>query len=129
MYFYDAWRPEPVLGAPGSDLVLPPEAGLSVHGCYWPQQRDADNILSVSEVETVDAENPHHPPNSLETTDATMAAGEVDSIVSVPSSTPDPSTLPSSPNQAGTDSPCAKEMTMPPFMRERVKALAIAHGR
>ena len=34
-----------------------------------------------------------------------MAAGEVNSVVSVPSSTPDPSTLPSSPNQAGTDSP------------------------
>ena len=127
IYFYDAWRPEPVLGAPGSDLVLPPDAGLLVHGCYWPPQRDADAILSVSEVETVDAENPHHPPNSPDTTDATMAAGEENSIVSVPSSTPDPSTLPSSPNQAGTDSPpWAKEMTMPLFMRERVKALAIA---
>ena len=76
IYFCDAWRPEPVLGAPGSELVLPPEAGLLVHGCYWPQPRDADDILSVSEVETVDAENPHHPPNSPETTDATMPAGK-----------------------------------------------------
>ena len=28
IYFYDAWRPEPVLDAPGSELVLPPAAGL-----------------------------------------------------------------------------------------------------
>lgn len=35
-----------------------------------------------------------------ETTDATMIAGDVNSIVSVPSSALDPSTLPSSPNQA-----------------------------
>ena len=41
VYFYDA-RPEPVLDAPGSALVLPPVAGLLVHGCYWPQPRTAD---------------------------------------------------------------------------------------
>ena len=34
-----------------------------VHGPlqYWPQQRNADDILSVSEVETEAAENPHRP--------------------------------------------------------------------
>ena len=40
IYFYDAWRQEPLLNAPGSDLVLPPEAGLLVHGRYWPTQTD-----------------------------------------------------------------------------------------
>ena len=40
-----------------------------------------------------------------------MAAGEGNSIVSVPSSTPDPSTLPSSPNQAGIDRPSSSHVT------------------
>ena len=37
VYFYDAWRAQPVLNAPGSELVLPPQPGLLVHGCFWPQ--------------------------------------------------------------------------------------------
>ena len=37
VYFYDAWRAQPVLDALGSELVLPLQAGLLVHGCFWPQ--------------------------------------------------------------------------------------------
>ena len=103
--FYDAWRPEPVLDVPGSELVLPPEVGLLVHGCYWPQPRAADDILSVSDAETEAAENPCHSPASPTTTDATMAAGEASSLASVLSSPSGPSTLPSSSFQAGSDSP------------------------
>ena len=33
VYFYDAWRVQPVLDAPGSELVLPPQPG-GLHGCY-----------------------------------------------------------------------------------------------
>ena len=105
VYFYDAWRPEPILDLPGSELVLPPAAGLLVHGCYWPQPRAAEDVLSVSDAEAEAAENPSHSPASPTTTDATMAAGEASSVVSVPSSPSGPSTLPSSLIQAGTDSP------------------------
>ena len=122
VYFCDAWRPEPVLDAPGSELVLPPAAGLLVHGCYWPQPRIADDILSVSEVETEAAAHPRHPPASPETTDATMAAWEENSIVSVPSSPPDPSTLPSSSVQAGADSPMGEGDDHAALHEEGVKA-------
>ena len=47
-----------LLDVPGSELVLPPAAGLSVHSRYWPQPRAA--ILSVSDAETEAAENPRH---------------------------------------------------------------------
>ena len=30
VYFYDAWRVQPILNAPGSELVLPPQPGLLV---------------------------------------------------------------------------------------------------
>ena len=86
VYFYDAWRPEPILDVPGSELVLPPESGLLVQGCYWPQPRAVDDILSVSDADTEDAEHPSHSPASPTTTDATMEAGEANSLASVPSS-------------------------------------------
>ena len=105
VYFYDAWRPEPILDVPGSELVLPPESGLLVQGCYWPQPRAVDDILSVSDADTEDAENPGQSPAAPTTTDATMEAGEANSLVSVPSSPTGPSTLPSSSFQAGPDSP------------------------
>ena len=81
IYFYNAWRPEPVLDTPGSELVLPPEAGRLVHGCYWPRQQNSDEVHTVSDVETEAAENPHPPPPSPAATDATMASGEGNSIV------------------------------------------------
>ena len=34
VHFCDAWRVQPVLDAPGSELVLPPQLGLLVHGCF-----------------------------------------------------------------------------------------------
>ena len=34
MYFYDAWRLEPILDTQGSDLVLPRREGLLTQGCY-----------------------------------------------------------------------------------------------
>ena len=98
VYFYDAWRPEPVLDVPGSELVLPPQAGLLVQGCYWPQPEANDAVLSVSDAETEMADNPLQSPASPATTDATMAV----SILSPP---PGPSTLPRRCRLAGTP-PC-----------------------
>ena len=42
VYFCDAWRTQPVLGAPESDLVLPPHPGLltqAVTGRHETQRR------------------------------------------------------------------------------------------
>ena len=58
IYFYDAWRQEPVLDAPGSDLALPPEAGLLIQGCYWPSQQAGTEVLAVSDAETEVADHP-----------------------------------------------------------------------
>ena len=52
VYFYDAWRVQPVLDAPGSELVLPPQPGLLVHGCYWVQPSATPDVLSVSDRDT-----------------------------------------------------------------------------
>ena len=49
VYFYDAWRVQPVLDAPESELVLPPQPGLLVHGCCWPRPSLTPDVLSVSD--------------------------------------------------------------------------------
>ena len=105
VYFYDAWKPEPVLDVPGSELVLPPKAGLLVHGCYWPQPGTPEDVLSVSDADTEAADQPCQSPASPVTTDATMAAEEASNLVSVLSSPSEPSTLPSSALPDGADSP------------------------
>ena len=56
VYFYDAWRVQPVLDAPESELVLPPQPGLLVHGCYWPQPSATPDVLSVSDRATEEEE-------------------------------------------------------------------------
>ena len=50
VYFHDdAWRVQPVLDASGSELVLPPQPGLLVHGCCWLQPSATPDVLSVSD--------------------------------------------------------------------------------
>ena len=109
VYFYDAWRPQPVLDFPGSELVLPPKPGLLVQGCYWLQPSAPEDVLSVSEAETDAADQSCQSPASPETTDATMAAEEASNLVSVLSSPSEPSTLPSSVLPEGADSPMGGE--------------------
>ena len=98
VYFYDAWRVQPVLDAPGSELVLPPRPGLLVQGCYWPQPSATPEVLSVSDRDT---EKEAHdvqegqPLSSPVATDATMADEEVDEAVSVHSSSSESPTIPS----------------------------------
>ena len=35
IYFYDAWRNEPILNREDSSLLLPPAPGMLKDGCYW----------------------------------------------------------------------------------------------
>ena len=35
IYFYDAWRSEPILDREDSSLLLPPAPGMLQEGCYW----------------------------------------------------------------------------------------------
>ena len=100
VYFYDAWRTQPVLGAPGSELVLPPQ-----HGCFWLQLSASEDVLSVSDVATEAGDQACQTPASHETADAIMADEEASDIVSVLSSPSEPSTLPSTVLQAEADSP------------------------
>ena len=109
VYFYDAWRPQPVLDFPGSELVLPPKPGLLVQGCYSPQPSAPEDVLSVSDAETEAADQPCQSPASPETPDATMADEEASKLVSVLSSPSEPSTLPSSVLPEGADSPMEEE--------------------
>ena len=105
VYFYDAWRAQPVLNAPGSELVLPPQPGLLVHGCFWPQPSAPEDVLSVSDVATEAGDQSCQTPTSPETADAIMADEEASNIVSVLSSPSEPSTLPSAVLQEEADSP------------------------
>ena len=105
VYFYDAWRAQPVLNAPGSGLVLPPQPGLLVHGCFWPQPSAPEDVLSVSDVATEAGDQSCQTPTSPETADAIMADEEASNIVSVLSSPSEPSTLPSAVLPEEADSP------------------------
>ena len=98
VYFYDAWRVQPVLDAPGSELVLLPQPGLLVHGCYWPQPSATPDVLSVSDRETEKEEydvQAGQPLSSPAATDATMADEEANEAVSVHSSSSESPTIPS----------------------------------
>ena len=89
VYFYDAWKVQPVLDAPGSELVLPPQPGLLVHGCCWPQPSATPDVLSVSDRATEEEEHgvqAGQPLSSPAATDATMADEEASEAVSVHSS-------------------------------------------
>ena len=106
VYFYDAWRVQPVLDAPGSELVLPPQPGLLVHGCYWPQPSATPDVLSVSDRATEEEEHgvqAGQPLSSPAATDATMADEEASEAVSVHSSSSESPTMPSAVQPEGDD--------------------------
>ena len=89
---------QPVLVAPESDLVLPPQPGLLVHGCYWPRPSLTPDVLSVSDR---DPEKEEHEVqegqslSSLAATDAAMADEDANEAVSVHSSSSESPTIPS----------------------------------
>ena len=74
VYFYDAWRVQPVLDAPESDLVLPPQPGLLVHACYWPRPSLTPDVLSVSDRDPEKEEHEVQEGQSLSSLAATDAA-------------------------------------------------------
>ena len=98
VYFYDAWRAQPVLDAIGSDLILPPRPGLLEHGCYWPRQSLPPDVLSVSDRdpdnEEQEAREGHMPSSPAETDDA-MAEEATQDVVLVHSSPSESPTIPS----------------------------------
>ena len=98
VYFYDAWRAQPVLDAIGSDLILPSRPGLLVHGCYWPRQSLPPDVLSVSDRdpdnEEQEAREGHMPSSPAETDDA-MAEEATQDVVLVHSSPSESPTIPS----------------------------------
>ena len=98
VYFYDAWRAQPVLDAIDSDLILPPEPGLLVHGCYWPRQSLPPDVLSVSDRDPDNEEHEAqegHLLSSPAETDAAMAEEATQEVVSVHSSPSESPTIPS----------------------------------
>ena len=98
VYFYDAWRAQPVLDAIDSDLILPPQPGLLVHGCYWPRQSLPPDVLSVSDRDPDNEEHEAqegHLLSSPAETDAAMAEEATQEVVSVHSSPSESPTIPS----------------------------------
>ena len=98
VYFYDAWRAQPVLDAPDSDLILPSRPGLLVHGCYWPRQSLTPDVLSVSDRDPDKEEHEAQEGHSLSSpaeTDAAMAEEATQEVVSVHSSPSESPTIPS----------------------------------
>ena len=98
VYFYDAWRAQPVLDAIDSDLILPSRPGLLVHGCYWPWQSLPPDVLSVSDRDPDNEEHEAqegHLLSSPAETDAAMAEEATQEVVSVHSSPSESPTIPS----------------------------------
>ena len=98
VYFCDAWRAQPVLDAIDSDLILPPEPGLLVHGCYWPRQSLPPDVLSVSDRDPDNEEHEAQEGYLLSfpaETDAAMAEEATQEVVSVHSSPSESPTIPS----------------------------------
>ena len=128
VYFYDAWRVQPVLDAPGSELVLPPQPGLLVHGCYWPQPSATPDVLSVSDRDTEKEEDDvqeGQPLSSPAATDATMADEEQmkQSLSTAPPQSRLPSRVLSS--RRKTTRAWKTVTVLPPPLQTRVIALAI----
>ena len=89
-----------------TNLVLPPQPGLLVHGCYWPQPSATPDVLSVSDRVTEEEEHgvqAGQPLSSPAATDATMADEEASEAVSVHSSSSESPTMPSAVQPAEDD--------------------------
>ena len=97
VYFYDAWRVQPVLDAPESDLVLPPKPGLLEHGCHWPRPNLTPEVLSISDRVQKRGQEVQEGQSlsSLAVTDAAMAEEDANEAVSIHSSSSESPTIPS----------------------------------
>ena len=136
VYFYDAWRVQPVLGAPESDLVLPPKQGLLEHGCYWPRPNLTPEVLSISDRDPEKEEQEvqeEQSPTSLAVTDAAMAEEDANEAVSIYSSSSESPTIPSTEQSEvlppqdvdpATSSPTSQSSESPIKRRQGSKASA-----
>ena len=91
VYFYDAWRVQPVLDAPESDLVLQ-------HGCCWARPNLTPEVLSISGRDPDKEEQEVQEGQSstfLAVTDAAMAEEDANEAVSIHSSSSESPTIPS----------------------------------
>ena len=112
VYFYDAWRVQPVLDDPESDLVLPPKPGLLEHGCYWPRQNQTPEVLSISDRDPGNEEpamQEGESPTSLSVTDADMAEEDANDAVSIHSSSSKSPTIPSTEHPEEADAQMADD--------------------
>ena len=112
VYFYDAWRVQPVLDDPESDLVLPPKPGLLEHGCYWPRPNQTPEVLSISDRDPGNEEQAMREgesPTSLAVTDADMAEEDANEAVSIHSSSSKSPTIPSTEHPEEADAHMADD--------------------
>ena len=112
VYFYDAWRVQPVLDAPESDLVLPPKPGLLEHGCYWQRPNQTPEVLSISDRDPDKEEQDvqeGESPTSLAVTDAAMAEEDGNEAVSIHSSSSESPTIPSTEHPEEADAHMADD--------------------
>ena len=124
---------QPVLDAPGSELVLPPQPGLGVHGCYWLQPSATPDVLSVSDRDTEKEEyvQEGQPLSSPAATDATMADEEANIAVSVHSSSSESPTIPSTEQPEEDDAHMEdgdRAIVRPLLKRARGKKKSTSHG-
>ena len=84
IYFYDAWRSEPILNRDNSPLLLPPAPGMLQDGCYW------TTAAAVVDTQSPDASMPA---NSLPPDDPDLISSDEQ-----PSLLPSPDSICSLPN-------------------------------
>ena len=129
VYFCDAWRVQPVLDAPESDLVLPPKPGLLEHGCYWPRPNLTPEVLSISDRDPEKEEQEvqeGQSPTSLAVTDAAMAEEDANEAVSITAPPPSrPLSRAQSNRRMMTRAWQMMLVLAPPLQKKRVIALAI----
>ena len=83
IYFYDAWRNEPILNRENSPLLLPPAPGMLQEGCYWrpaavtpadrqpPATGEPDSSLAPDDLDLISSDSQ---PSFLPSPDSTHSA-------------------------------------------------------
>ena len=96
IYFYDAWRSEPILNRDNSPLLLPPAPGMLKDGCYWSPTAAAVIDTLPPDASMPDSSLSPDDPDLISSDEQPSLLPSPDSICSLPNSQ-DPS------NQAGEE--------------------------
>ena len=134
IYFYDAWRSEPILNRDNSPLLLPPAPGMLQDGCYW------TTAAAVVDTQSPDASMPANrlppdDPDLISSDEQPSLLPSPDSICSLPNSQAPPA---SGSNQACEEAPLKpqsqphrQQARSPPQVERRgrrcVKSVAVTH--